>query len=156
MNLPELVPFHGDWPQYEDELYAIYLESIVHSGLTFLGIPVRSRYEPPTKNKGYSFWHLISEGEREEERVPDIRRCERIRWVAWLIQHATRHEDVCWWENKRGSNTHIVIWHEQEDFAVVLAQRNGYFLLKTAYWVKRYRRKDFQREREEFRRSQKS
>ena len=156
MSLPELFPFHGEWDRYEEELYEIYLETIVRSGLTFGGVPVRSRYVPPTKNKGYSFWHLISEGEREEERIPDIRRCERIRWVAWLIQHATSHEDVCWWENKRGGNTHVVIWHEQENFAVVLAQRTGYFLLKTAYWVKQQRRKDFEREREEFRRSQKS
>jgi hypothetical protein len=156
MSLPELFPFHGEWSRYEEELYTIYLETIIQSRLIFHGLPVRAKYAPPTKSKGYTFWHLISEGEREEERIPDPRRCERIRWVAWLIQNGTSHKDVSWWENKRGSNTHIVIWHEQENFAVVLAQRNGYFLLKTAYWVKHYRRKDFEREREDFWRSQKS
>lgn len=156
MILPELFPFHGEWSRYEEELYAIYLETIVRSGLKFGGVPVRSRFVPPTKNKGYSFWHLISEGEIEEERIPDIRRCERIRWVAWLIKNATNHNDLSWWENTRRGNTHIVIWHEQEDFAVVLAKRTGYVLLKTAYWVKQHRRKDFEREREEFRRSRKS
>ena len=156
MSLPELFLFHGDWDRYEDELYGIYLETIVRSGLTFGGVPVRSRYVPPTKNKGYSFWHLISEGEREEERIPDIRRCERIRWVAWLVRNALSHPDVSWWENDRWGNTHIVIWHENENFAVILAKRTGYVLLKTAYWVKQYRRKDFERERAEFRRSQKS
>lgn len=156
MSLPELFPFHGEWSRYEEELYAVYLETIIQSGLTFRNLPVRAKYAPPTKSKGYTFWHLISEGEREEERVPDPRRCECIRWVAWFIRNAMSHKDLSWWENKRGSNTHIVIWHEKEDFAVVLAQRNGYFLLKTAYRVKQYRRKDFEREREEFRRSQKS
>jgi len=156
MSLPDLFPFHGEWSRYEEELYAVYLETIVQSGLTFRNMPVRAKYAPPTKNKGFTFWHLISEGEREDDRTPDFRRCERIRWVAWLIQHAMSHQDLSWWENKRGSNIHIVIWHEKEDFAVVLAKRNGYVLLKTAYWVKQYRRKDFEREREEFWRSQKS
>lgn len=155
MSLPDLFPFHGDWDRYEEELYEIYLETIVRSSLAFGGVPVRSRFEPSTKNKGYSFWHLISEGEQEEERIPDPRRCERIRWVAWLIQNATSHSDLCWWENKRGNNIHVVIWHEREEFAVVLAKRPGYFLLKTAYWVKTYRRKDFERERAEYLRSQK-
>ncbi|MDZ4855270.1 MAG: hypothetical protein SGJ26_10525 [Nitrospirota bacterium] len=156
MDLPELFLFHGEWSRYEEDLHAIYLETIIQSGLTFRSLPVRAKYAPPTKNKGYTFWHLISEGEREEDRVPDFRRCERIRWVAWVIRNATTHTELSWWENKRGSNTHIVIWHEQENFAVVLAQRNGYFLLKTAYWVKPYRRKDFERDRKEFLRSQKS
>lgn len=153
MSLPDLFPFHGDWPRYEDELYAIYLETIVRSGITFRGWPVKAQYRPPTKNKGYGFWHLISEGEREDDRIPDMRRCERIRWVAWLIDNAESHVDLSWWGNARGSSRHIVIWHEQENFAVVLAQRNDYFLLKTAYWVKQRRRKDFEREREAFRKA---
>jgi hypothetical protein len=151
MSLPDLFPFHGDWSRYEDELYAIYLDTIIRSGIKFRGLPVKARYQPATKNKGYSFWHLISEGELEEDRTPDIRRCERIRWIAWLIENAETQEDLSWWENKRGSNTHIVIWHERENFAVVLAKRNGYFLLRSAYWVKKHRRKDFVRERKEFR-----
>lgn len=128
MSLPELFPFHGDWDRYEDELYEIYLETVVRSGLTFGGLPVRSKYRPPTKNKGYGFWHLISEGEREEERTPDIRRCERIRWVSWLVRNALSDPDITWWENDRWGNTHIVIWHENENFAVVLAKRSGYVL----------------------------
>ena len=156
MSLPELFPFHGDWDRYEGELYEIYLETIVRSGLTFGGLPVKAKFTPLTKKKGFTFWHLISEGEREEERTPDFKRCERIRWVAWLVENATSYPHVSWWKNNRWGNTHIVIWHEKENFAVILAKRTGYVLLKTAYWVKQHRRKDFEREREEFRRSQKS
>lgn len=155
MSLPALVPFCGDWSRYEDDLYEIYLKTIVCSGLKFQGLPVKTQYRPPTKNKGYCFWHLISEGEKEDDRTPDLRRCERIRWIAWLIENAETHGDLCWWENSRGSNRHIVIWHEKENFAVVLAKRNGYFLLKTAYWVKEQRRKDFERERDGFLRASK-
>ncbi|TKB83696.1 MAG: hypothetical protein E8D44_07715 [Nitrospira sp.] len=156
MSLPEFFPFHGDWDRYEDELYEIYENTIVRSALTFGGLPVKAKFAPPTKKKGFTFWHLISEGEQEEERTPDFKRCERIRWVAWLVQNALSHPDVSWWENDRWGNTHIVIWHEQESFAVILAKRTGYVLLKTAYWVKQHRRKDFERERAEYWRSRKS
>jgi len=35
---------------------------------------------PMTQNKEATFWHMIQEGSVESERIPDIRRCERIRW----------------------------------------------------------------------------
>lgn len=88
--IPELFPFHGDWSQYEDELYHIYKDTIVEAGIIFQGLPVRTQYRPPTKDRGFGFWHMISEGSEEEERTPDIFRCERIRWVAWLIKNAEK------------------------------------------------------------------
>jgi hypothetical protein len=150
MPLPDLYPFHGDWTRYEDEIYEIYMDTIVHSGIQFRGLPVSAQYRPPTRNKGYGFWHLISEGQSEDDRTPDLKRCERIRWVAWLIVNAESDDNLSWWENTRGGSTHTVIWHEQENFAVVLAKRSDYYLLKTAYWVKKYRADDFRRERDAF------
>lgn len=154
MSLPELFTFHGDWDKYEDELYAIYLETIVNCEIKFRGMPVKTQYRPATKGKGFGFWHLISDGPNEDDRIPDMRRCERIRWVVWLIHNAETDQALSWWENKRGHNTHVVIWQEQENFAVVLAKRNGYYLLKTAYWVKQKRHADFIRERAEFQKAQ--
>ena len=150
MNLPPLMPFAGDWDRYEEKLYRAYLETVVDADLKFQGLPVRSQFRPETKGKGFSFWHIISEGPSEEERTPDLKRCERIKWIGWMIEHATSHLDLSWWENRRGRNTHVVIWHEKESFAVVLAKRNRYYLLKTAYWVKSRRADDFRRERANF------
>ncbi|WP_291470443.1 hypothetical protein [Acidovorax sp.] len=101
-----LLASYSDWATYEDALYAAYLETVAHAGLVFRGDPVKVRYMPESKCKGYGFWHLISEapdqGNRDEdERIPDPRRCERVRWVAWCIQNA--HETgFSWWENERG------------------------------------------------------
>lgn len=155
MKLPDLFPFYGDWSKYEDELYDIYKRTIVEASSMFQGLPVRTQYRPPTKGKGFGFWHLISEGSEEEERTPDMLRCERISWVAWLIENAEKNKDLSWWENTRGRNTHVVIWHEKENFAVVLAKRRGYYLLKTAYLAKSNRRRAFIRERKEFLRARK-
>ena len=76
---------------------------------------------PPTKNKGYSFWHLISEGEREEERIPDFG--DASGFDGWHGSSDMRRVMTTYVGGKINvcSNTHIVIWHEQE-FAVGLAQ----------------------------------
>lgn len=152
MSLPPLFPFSGDWARYEDELHAIYLETIVRTNLTFNGLPVKSQFRPETNGKGFSFWHIISEGPTEEDRTPDLKRCARIRWIGWIITHAKNHADLSWWKNRRGRNTHVVIWHEKEGFAVILAKRNNYYLIKSAYWVKSRRADDFRRERAAFHR----
>ena len=150
VGLPPLELMFNPWQQYEDHLYGIFLDTVVNSGLTFQGLPVKSQYRPETKDKGFSFWHLISEGDDEVERQPCPRRCERIRWFAWIIENVGDCNEITWWENNRGSNTHVVIWLEQEQFAVILAKRNGYYLIKTAYVVKSKREVTFRKERERF------
>lgn len=154
VSLPDLFVFHGDWNRYVEELYAIYLEKIVHSGLMFKGLPVKSQYRPPSHGKGYGFWHVISDGSSEENRIPDFRRCERIRWISWLIENAASDPRISWWENRRGRNTHVVIWIEEEMFVVVLAKRRDYYLLRTAYCPEPHRARTFKRERERFIQSQ--
>jgi len=155
MDLPELILFQGNWDEYIEQLYAIYEKEIVRGGLAFEGLPIRCQFRPPYNGKGFGFWHLISEGNVEDERIPDFRRCERIRWIAWMIQIAGGDARVSWWKNCRGSETHVVLWLEEHDFSVILAKRNGYYLLKTAYCVKPHRGEVFRRERETFWRAQK-
>lgn len=151
MTLPPLMPFTGgQWPPYEDALYDVFLETVVDGGLSFRGLPIDVQFRPHTNGKGFSFWHIISEGPNEEDRTPDFRRCERIRWIAWMIQNATSHSDLSWWENQRGQSTHVVIWHEAAEFAVILAKRKDYYLLKSAYCVRRHRADDFRKERAKF------
>jgi hypothetical protein len=153
MNMPPIEIFDGQWPQYEDLLYDIFLQTVVRGGLTFNGLPVKTQYRPETNNKGFSFWRLISQGDSEDDRTPDFRRCERIRWIAWVIENVGGNEGICCWENKRGNKTHVVLWCEEEQFAVVLAKRTGYYLIKTAYIVKPNRERSFRKERDKFLRS---
>lgn len=158
---PPLIPLsnYAGWQAYEDAIYAIYLETVAHAGLTFCGSQVKVRFRPETKHKGYGFWHLISEApdqrnRNEDDRIPDLRRCERVRWVAWCIQNADAGEaGFSWWENERGRETHIVVWAEQQDFAVVLAKRQTqegprFYLLKTAYCLRGRTIEKFRKERD--------
>lgn len=150
MQLPQLEKLTGDWKDYEDHLYQIFMDTVINDQLFFQGLPIKTQYRPLCKAKDFSFWHLISEGQVEEERVPDLRRCERIRWLAYLIQNSETSKKISWWKNKRGANDHIVIWHETESFAVVLAKRNDYYLIKTMYVVNKNRAKTFIKERDKF------
>lgn len=151
--LPSLVSmsdFGNNWDTYLEELYRIYLNEIVNSGLTFNGLPIRVQFRPMSHGKGYGFWHLVSEGETEDDRTPDLRRCERVRWIAWVIRNAGTNENIKWWKNKRGSDIHVVLWYKDEKFVVVLAERNEYYLLRSAYPVNSRRERTFEKEWQEF------
>lgn len=159
---PELLLFKGDWEEYENRIYQAFLDSFVRANIIFRGVPVKGQYRPATKGKGYSFWHVISEtphrdNRLEDDRVPDLRRCERIQWIGWVIDQAERGvEEVSWWENRRKGETRVVIWAEPWDYAVILAKRRGYYVLKTAFFgLKPHRRRSFEREKEKFRKAQK-
>jgi len=151
---PKLLVYNPSdgWEAYQEILYKHFQDALVNGNLTFQGLRVSVKRVPPYKGKHFAFWHLTSEGEKEDERTPDFRRCERILWVAWIINNAGKNKDITFWENKRGSNRHTVIWHEKENYAVVLARRNNYFLLKTAYIHTERRAQMFRREREEYNR----
>ena len=135
MNPPDLLLFNdfgGNWTVYERELHRIFKDEIARAGLEFRGLKVRCRRIPETAGRWASFWHLIQEGYVEDERTPDLRRCERLRWVRWVIENATTHPEIDEWQNSRRNEINTLLWY-REEYLVVLAQRREYWLLKTAY-----------------------
>ena len=156
MTSPDLLPFSaygGDWRAYEDALHDIFLREIARGGLRFGAWPVNCRRIPETGGRWASFWHLVQEGRIEDDRTPDLRRCERIRWVRWVIEHAGTHPDIDHWQNTRGTETNSLLWY-REEYLVVLAQRRDYWLLKTAYCtVQTGRIAKLRRERDVFQRA---
>jgi hypothetical protein len=152
---PDLIPFEGEWDDYENRIYAEFLSDFVNRQVLFQGLRVKAPYRPATKGKHFSFWHIISESpdpnnKNEEDRVPDLRRCERIRWIRWAIENS-ECEEFCWWQNQRGRDTRVVIWAKDHDYAVILALRNGYYVLKSAYTrLSRNRVRTFQDERDAY------
>jgi hypothetical protein len=135
MTPPDLVLFNafgGDWNAYEAELHRIFLAELARGGLRFRGWPVNCRRIPETGGRWASFWHLVQEGRIEDDRTPDLRRCERIRWVRWIIENNAAHPEIDEWQNRRGSETNTLLWY-REEYLVVLGQRRDYWLLKTAY-----------------------
>lgn len=156
MTPPDLVSlnaFGGDWTAYEAELHRIFVAEIASGGLHFRSLPVNCRRRPETAGRWASFWHLVQEGRVEDDRTPDLRRCERLRWVPWVIESAATHRHITEWQNSRGSETNSLLWY-REEYLVVLGQRRDYWLLKTAYCTEqRGRIEKLRRERDAFRRA---
>ncbi len=85
--------------------------------------------------------------------MPDLRRCERIRWVRWVIENATSHAEIDIWQNTRVTEINTLLWL-REEYLVVLGQRQGYWLLRTAYCTEKSGRiAQLRKERDAFRRS---
>lgn len=127
--------YNGNVEIYLAAIYQSYKDEIVNAKLFFLELPIRCQFKPAYKNMHFGFWHLVSTGEREENRKIDFRRCERIDWVAFILRNANDTSMIHCWENLRFGNTHIVLWLHQHNFLVILAKRKNYLVLKTAYPV---------------------
>jgi hypothetical protein len=133
--LVSLSDYGGDWDRYETALHEIFMQEIVRGRLTLDGCRISCRRIPETGGRWASFWHLIQEGRIEDERTPDLRRCERLRWVRWVIENAETHPEISRWENTRKTEVNVLLWYRGE-YLVVLSRRNEYLLLKTAYCTK--------------------
>ena len=154
MNPPDLLSFQGDWIFYEKQLDRIFIDEIARGNLQFRGRPVRCRRHPETAGRWAAFWHLVQEGRAEDVRTPDLRRCERLRWVRWVIENAAGNRCIDEWQNERGAEKNTLLWY-REEYLVVLAQRRDYWLLKTAYCTEQSGRiRKLQRERDACRRAQ--
>jgi hypothetical protein len=88
---------------------------------------------PLHQGKEATFWHFITKGEEEAERIPDLRRCERIKWPKPIIEN-NGDMIIKTWENVRNGEKRILLFIEEENYLVVLAGRNGYLLPWTAYY----------------------
>src|SRR5438132_13304737 len=98
-----LMADHGDsWQPYIKAVYAVFRRDFIDSQPRFRGRWVRCRRDPIYDGKEAGFWHCTSEGKSEDERLPDIRRCERIAWVRGVIDHCSDSRIHTWQTDKRG------------------------------------------------------
>lgn len=151
--LPPLVlfeEFEGNWDAYLDAIYAYFRRDFVEDQPTFRGRRLGLKRHPLSHGKEATFWHMIQEGASEEDRTPDLRRCERIRWPKPIIEHDTDNA-VKVWRNKRGSEERVCLWLQQENYLVILADRGEYILPWTAYLVEQpHRQRKLQKEYEAY------
>ena len=147
----------GDWSTFVESAYDIFRRDFVDSQPLFRRLQVRCRRDPIEEDgKEAGFWHCTSEGPNEPDRVPALRRCERIAWVRAIIENSIE-PGVDVWENERNKEVRTVLWY-REEFLVVLAARSRYrdgfryFQLITAYdSPEKHRKQNLRKERDEYR-----
>ncbi len=137
--LPPLVlfeDFKGNWDAYLDAIYMYFKHDFIANKPVFQGRRLGLKRFPLTYGKEATFWHMTTEGPNEENRTPDLRRCERIRWPKPVIENENDPRVKYWISVKRNENR-IHIWLVEEDYVVVLADRKGFLLPWTAFLVSR-------------------
>jgi len=144
MNPPEWLPplfkFKGNWPLYLNALYELFKADFIEAKPQFRGRRIGLKRHPMSEGKEATFWHLVQEGPVEESRLPDLKRCERIRWPRPIIENS-EDSTLRVWMNIRKGEARVLLFLEEEEYIVVLAERKGYLLLWTAYLVDKPHRK---------------
>ncbi|SOD03261.1 hypothetical protein SAMN05216486_1098 [bacterium JGI 053] len=155
--LPPLVEFSasgGDWHKYVEVLYNHFCSDFLRSRPEFAGKTWKMKRFPLLQGKEATFWHIISEGPVEDDRLPDLRRCERIRWPRPLID-AYGTDRVRCWKQKRGRETRIVLAPDTFEYVVILAERGEAVLLWTAFPVTfNHQRRKYAAEYDRYQRTQ--
>lgn len=148
--IPELLSCDGVWADVLEAIYDRYMDDFVRNKVRYRGRVVVTRQHPESYGKGFGFWHCISEGVVEDERVPDFDRCKRIGWIKVVIENCNRPEVECWVESRRGQVDHV-LWY-REEFVVILSERGTHadggpnaYLLKTAFCTFREHQKQKKR-----------
>jgi hypothetical protein len=108
----------------------------VHNKPEFQGRRLGLKRHPEYQGKSATFWHMTSTGDDEAERIPDFRRCERIRWPKPIIEN-DQHPALKIWAEPKGKNQRIHIWYEDEGYLVVLDDRRDLILPWTAFHIER-------------------
>lgn len=153
-DLEMLGTYGGNWTSYEEALYQVFLNDFVHHATYFRGVRVGTKRHPEFKSKSATFWHITSEGDVENERTPDLRRCERIRWPRPLIENCDEPE-VKVWREMRNNEPRIHLWLEEMDYLLVLAVRNGYCVLWTAFTIDQpHQRRKYQKRYETYKKAE--
>lgn len=137
--LPDIICidiYKGNWEKYLKEIYRIFRRDLIENPPNYESRKVCILANPKIDGKECGFWHIISEGKVEENRTPDLRRCERINWPKPIIINCKDPSILIWEINskrKGHKDKRVCVWLEKFNYIIVLGKRNKYFLLLTAY-----------------------
>jgi hypothetical protein len=140
--LYRLKDFEHDWQKYEDHLYSRFRRDFIVSPPRVGGQLVQINTAPYEKGKEEAFWHLTTEdqaverdGRVQKERLPDLRRCERICWPGAILREG-ESERVVAWQERRPDGLRRVYAPRDFSYMVALSIRGGGKLfLATAFPV---------------------
>lgn len=133
-NLIYLADYNNDFSAFFEAAYEIFTNAFILRPTYFNGVRVGLKKHPMVDDKECTFYHVTHCGDIEKERTPDIRRIERIRYPSFII-HNNNHSSIKVWQNRRGKDERILLFHEDENYLVVLCKRKGFLLFWTAYLI---------------------
>jgi hypothetical protein len=143
LAFPDLIyleDYKGDFKVFLSAVYSVFHNDFIRSQPSYDGLKVSVRRYPEMDGFHRTFYHITHEGEDEENRQPDIRRMERIRYPRFVIEQKP-HPEILIWQNRRGKDERVLLFNERENYIVVLTKRKEFYLFITAYVVDTAHRK---------------
>ena len=140
MSLPGWLPpmaLVNPWnEQTFDALYRIFREDFIESRPIYEGHPVWI-FPDVEDGKEVIFWHLTHRLDRAAgERIPDLRRCERLPWVRPLIDNSIEPEVLAWDYEEGDGSVKTYVWLENHDFLALMKKyANGTRRLLTSFFI---------------------
>jgi hypothetical protein len=140
--LPDLLfldDYGGDYNIYIEHVYSIFRRDFIERKTKFRGEELRLKRHPLYQEKAYTFYHITHKGKDEKNRLPDLRRCERMPWASPTIENCDYWNLKIWPQirkGKGGTSNRLCIWLEridEPDYIIILDIRNNYKLLWTAF-----------------------
>lgn len=132
----ELQEFGGNYDSYIDAVYEIFCNDFIKNKAHFGFHELKMKFNPIFQDRPYTFYHMTHEGEKEDERLPDLRRCERIGWAKPCIENVDAWNLRFWRQTRKNSGNRVCILLDvtgDYDYFVVLEVRETYVLLWTAF-----------------------
>lgn len=142
VELPDLLlleDYDGDYSSYMESVYLVFKKDFIIKKTKFRNEELKLKSHPLIQNKAYTFYHMTHEGKDEQNRLPDIRRCERMPWANPTIENCDKWNLKIWPQVRTGNGgtrNRLCIWLECEDkpdYMVILDIRKDYKLLWTAF-----------------------
>lgn len=142
-------------------LYDVFCKEIRDAGLKIDGQFVVIPKETDADGVEELFWHLTTRKPQtvprrlkpylkieEGERLPDLRRCERLSWINPVTAKAFTVPEILAWDYEEGDGRiKTYLWLKKHDFVVIFKKlKSGRRLLITSFYVDRkYTRNNFQK-----------
>ena len=86
-DLIYLVNFKGDFQIYFEAVYRIFENDFIRKSFDYEGKNVTVRKYPLVDGIHRTFYHITHQGDDENNRTPDFRRMERIRFPKFVIDN---------------------------------------------------------------------
>lgn len=141
----KLEDFDGEWTKYYQKLYDKFVEDFITKPPYFDKKVVNIRVNPKQNNFEHAFVHLTCETMKDgitlNDRIPDIRRCERIGWNKAIItnypcnNNCQNCKKILYYEEYYKNTIRITLLFYDTRFKVVLEKRKNYYLLITGYYI---------------------
>lgn len=154
--LPEIVSmdkYANDWQEYEKYLYSIFERDFIFNPPIFNGkiLKLKSKDSDVNISNRKNFEHITeksvenkeSNKEHFDERLPDLRRCERIEWHKKIIENFPCKENcencqkILYYEFIFDNRIRAALIFADVKFKVIIEYRNNYNIFITGYYIDR-------------------